>query len=402
MIVGVLQCHGRDISIKTNKTKRNILLILPMHYKFHGKSSYDVQIGSLTKTSTRNPEFVVQTAEHQLVFVGKYVAIKSKLFIIDCQMTKKQQNLLAEFYDKALVFTTENMNKTALSDAERSNSVDAEFMDLTVDPTDHKPTNAAASSSQNSSTIVESEYISQLGCSREAEMSCSKGGMARSVSGRTGSIQGSMSQLDTSVEMSQSQSPVMKRTTSRSGRSSAKKTVSYVENSDVEEDMEEEFEHSYKDSFGYDENEPVVEVESKTTSAQKKRKASETTATTPTVKASKTTKSSASKTPLSLTKKTPTSTARSAKKRVKKAVEDDEDVPTDVGSDDDDDDDDDDWDRDDRKGTGRKKSITCSTSTINSSAVVSASKRPCRNKSTVSQIIELSTSDEDDDDFEFE
>lgn len=490
----MLQCHGRDITIKTSKTKRNILLILPVHYKFHGKSTYDVQIGALAKTSTRHPEYIIRTSQHKLVFVGKYVAIKSKLFLLDCQMTKKQQNLLAEFYDKALVFTAENMTKelllqplidktTAATAAENDRCADDDVLDLTgvdivttsggdddvsgfqasqLSQSGALRTSASTVTTSTACTeiIPDSEYITHLGCSRLAELDCygsGRGhtGMSRTISGRTGSIQSapSMSQLDTSVDMSISESPsapVARRSTitsSRSSRAAAKKPVSYVDNSEDDEDEEEEedeeeFAHSYRDEFECNFDSSPINAKSKAgvgatcrsagktktptgspkaaaTGSSKKRKAAATETEgdddveivakkiTPAKTAAKATPAKAASPSKATIKSTPKSATKSVAKTVKRSViladSDDDDEPTDVGSGDDENDDED-WDR--SQNSKRKKASV----PVPTAPPVSVSKRPVRNASKNIQIIDLNTSEDenddngdadDDDEFEF-
>jgi hypothetical protein len=450
----VLQCHGRDITIKNSKTKRNILLVLPIHYKFHGKSTYDVKIGSLTKTSSRNPEFVVHTNDHTLIFVGKYVAIQSKLFTMDCQMTKKQQNLMAEFYDKALVFTAENV--TRVPRVIESGEVVAGAAPVpdhdSVDLTGGSQNDIQLTSSSQDSVVKysESEYITQFGCSREAELSCSKGGLlSRSIS-RTGSIPSS--QMDTSIDLDDSPTVAsahtsVQRTNSRgSMRASASKIVSYVEGSDddfddLEDDLE-TFEHSYKDDSFYFGEARLASVsanananangpaESKsgrgaaakakaTSSTPRKRKidadesGTSSVKTTPASKAVKAQKDKTSSTKTSATKKSTTSSAKkavAAKTTVRDTGSDSEDVSTDVGSDDEA------WEgiprsQSKNKATKVKTQAKAHSPVRSSSTSVSTTvpRRASRgNVKCAQQVIDLDSSseddnddDDDDDDFEF-
>jgi hypothetical protein len=444
----VLQCHGRDITIKNSKTKRNILLVLPIHYKFHGKSTYDVKIGSLMKTSSRNPEFVVHTNDHTLIFVGKYVAIQSKLFTMDCQMTKKQQNLMAEFYDKALVFTAENVTRVPRvieSGEEVAGAMPVSDHD-SIDLTGGSQSDIQLASSSQDSVVKysESEYITQFGCSREAELSCSKGGLlCRSIS-RTGSIPNS--QTDTSMDLDDSPTVAsahssVRRTNSRGRmRASASKIVSYVEasdddNDDLEDDLE-TFEHSYKeDSFDFGEARLTsasanASAESKsgrgaaakakaTSSTPRKRKIDadesgiSSVKTTPASKAAKAQKDKTSSTKTSATKKSTTSSAKkavAAKATARDTGSDSEDIPTDVGSDDEA------WEgmpRSQSKNKATKTKTQAKACSPARGSTTSAPRRLSRSnvKCAQQQVIDLGSSseddndndsdDDDDDDFEF-
>ncbi len=171
------------------------MVILPIQFCFEKSISFDLQIGSLAKTSTKTPEFIINTGGRRFVFLGKYVAIQSKFFTVDCQMTKKQQNILAEFYDKALVFTANDVriSENDKVDACGSNGVgspstaDGPLFSLPDADTEALPATAFPAPT--------TEFISHFGCSKLADKNIGK-----SVAGRTNSLGG----RSTSVPNSQS------------------------------------------------------------------------------------------------------------------------------------------------------------------------------------------------------
>ena len=71
MRVGVFRCHGRDISIKSSKTKKSALVVLPIQFAIASTPNVDVQIGSIIKSSTKHPEFVFTASN---VSVRNFVA----------------------------------------------------------------------------------------------------------------------------------------------------------------------------------------------------------------------------------------------------------------------------------------------------------------------------------------
>lgn len=104
IFLAIIACSGKDIVLRSGlKVNKRIMLILPLQFDF--LPTTEGTLCHLEEMKSNCPRLVFQLSEGKTaVCEGKWVRIKSKLLAVHCKLSKKQQCLLSDLYDRALVF----------------------------------------------------------------------------------------------------------------------------------------------------------------------------------------------------------------------------------------------------------------------------------------------------------